>query len=132
MLCSMSNDAKSSSFSNSILGLLKKHWLPLIVAIIAIVFIALNRVQAQVNFLFFRVDTALWLALSVAAILRPDSRLVHQPEVVGASASRLRVKRTSAPSRRTSTGVNRCAWASVATVGSSTAAAPAPRIVGAR
>ena len=69
MLCSMSNDAKSSSFSNSILGLLKKHWLPLIVAIIAIVFIALNRVQAQVNFLFFRVDTALWLALGVAAIL---------------------------------------------------------------
>ena len=42
---------------------------PLIVAIIAIVFIALNRVQAQVNFLFFRVDTSLWLALSVAAIL---------------------------------------------------------------
>ena len=58
-----------AAFSNSILGLLKKHWLPLIVAIIAIVFIALNRVQAQVNFLFFRVDTALWLALSVAAIL---------------------------------------------------------------
>lgn len=69
MLTPMTNNAQGSSFVQSALSLVKKHWFPLAVAIIAIAFISLNRIEAEVNFLFFRVTVALWLALSVAAVL---------------------------------------------------------------
>ncbi|NNG95758.1 LapA family protein [Gordonia araii] len=65
----MANNTQGTSFLGSVLNLVKKHWFPLAVAIIAIAFIALNRVPAEVNFLFFRVDIALWLALTVASVL---------------------------------------------------------------
>ncbi len=69
MLTSMTNNAQGTSFFDSILNLVKRHWFPLAVGIIAIAFIALNRVEAEVNFLFFKVTVALWLALAVAAVL---------------------------------------------------------------
>ncbi|MFT3900031.1 MAG: DUF1049 domain-containing protein [Gordonia sp. (in: high G+C Gram-positive bacteria)] len=62
----MSNEAKSGS---GIEHLLKRHWFTILVAVIAVVFIALNRTHTEINFLFATVDTAKWLALSVAAIL---------------------------------------------------------------
>ncbi|QKT07292.1 DUF1049 domain-containing protein [Gordonia sp. X0973] len=68
----MTNDATNSSFSGSVLGLLKRHWFPIIVAVIAIVFISLNRIETRINFLPFgwlSFNTHVWLALSVAAIL---------------------------------------------------------------
>jgi len=69
MLSGMTTPAKNNSFGQSALNLLRKHWFPLAVTIIAITFIALNRSTARVNFLFFTVDIALWLALTVAAVL---------------------------------------------------------------
>ncbi|MFT4200700.1 LapA family protein [Gordonia sp. (in: high G+C Gram-positive bacteria)] len=62
----MSNETKSGS---GIEHLLKRHWFTLLVAIIAIVFIVINRTQTKINFLFAEVDTSQWLALTVAAVL---------------------------------------------------------------
>lgn len=40
----------------------------IIIAVLVIVFIAINREQTQVNFVFFSADLALWVALTIAAI----------------------------------------------------------------
>lgn len=40
----------------------------LIIAAVVVVFIAINRDQTQVNFLFFSAEIALWVALTIAAI----------------------------------------------------------------
>ena len=40
----------------------------LVIAAVVVVFIAINRSQTQVNFLFFSAEIALWVALTIAAI----------------------------------------------------------------
>ena len=40
----------------------------LVIAAVVIVFIAINRDQTQVNFLFFSAEIALWVALTMAAV----------------------------------------------------------------
>ena len=40
----------------------------LVVAAAVIVFIAINRSQTQVNFLFFSAEIALWVALTIAGV----------------------------------------------------------------
>lgn len=39
----------------------------IIVAVLVIVFIAINREEAEVSFLFFSVTMSLWIALAIAA-----------------------------------------------------------------
>ena len=41
----------------------------IIIAVIVIVFIAINRDQTEVNFLFFSAQIALWVALTIAAVV---------------------------------------------------------------
>lgn len=72
MLTGMTNTTKTPGFGQSVLNALKKHWFPLLVAVIAIVFITQNRDRTSVSFLPFdllTVNIALWLALAVAAVL---------------------------------------------------------------
>jgi uncharacterized integral membrane protein len=40
----------------------------IVVAVVVIIFIAINRDQTDVNFLFFSAQVALWVALTIAAI----------------------------------------------------------------
>ena len=40
----------------------------MIVAALVIVFIAINREQTQISFLFVSVEMALWIALTIAAV----------------------------------------------------------------
>ena len=40
----------------------------LVIAAVVVVFIAINRDQTQVSFLFFTAEIALWVALTIAAI----------------------------------------------------------------
>lgn len=40
----------------------------LVIAVVVVVFIAINRDQTQVSFLFVTVQMALWIALTIAAV----------------------------------------------------------------
>jgi uncharacterized integral membrane protein len=39
-----------------------------VIAVLGVVFIFLNRDQAQVSFIFFTAETSLWIALALAAL----------------------------------------------------------------
>lgn len=51
-----------------ILGLLKRFWLPLILVIVAIIFIAQNTQHVQVRFLMFSISSWQWLILTIVAL----------------------------------------------------------------
>lgn len=51
-----------------VLGLLKRFWLPLILVIVAIIFIAQNTQHVQVRFLMFSISSWQWLILTIVAL----------------------------------------------------------------
>ena len=51
-----------------VLGLLKRFWLPLILVIVAIIFIAQNTQHVQVRFLMFSISSWQWLILTIVAV----------------------------------------------------------------
>jgi uncharacterized integral membrane protein len=53
--------AKKSGLSGRAIG-------GIVIAAIVVVFIAINRDQTQVNFVFFTAEIALWVALTIAAV----------------------------------------------------------------
>ncbi|MGC4932404.1 lipopolysaccharide assembly protein LapA domain-containing protein [Gordonia sp. DT30] len=50
------------------LGLLKRFWLPLILVVAAIIFIAQNTQHVQVRFLVFSIGSWQWLIITVVAV----------------------------------------------------------------
>ena len=51
--------------ANPALELAKHYWLPILLAVVAVIFIAQNRSQFDFNFLWFEVSMPQWLALTV-------------------------------------------------------------------
>ncbi len=64
----MTAPSPTSSSSNKALSLLKRYWLPLLLIVIAIIFIAQNTQRVSVDFLFLSFRSWLWLILTIVAL----------------------------------------------------------------
>ncbi|MEP9392563.1 LapA family protein [Gordonia sp. VNQ95] len=60
--------ASRRSPGNVIAGLLKRFWLPLILIVAAVIFIAQNTQHVSVDFLFLQISSWLWLILTIVAV----------------------------------------------------------------
>ncbi len=55
--------------SGGIVGLLKRFWLPIVLAIVAIVFIATNTNQTTFNIAWIGITAPLWLMLTITLLI---------------------------------------------------------------
>ncbi|GAC68780.1 lipopolysaccharide assembly protein LapA domain-containing protein [Gordonia soli] len=51
------------------LALVRRQWLPILLAVIAVVFIVQNRQRTRIDFLFLHVTTPLWLTLTIVCLI---------------------------------------------------------------
>lgn len=61
--------APKAPSTGGITGLLKRYWLPLVLVIVAIVFIATNRDRTTFNVAWIGISSPLWLMLTVTLLL---------------------------------------------------------------
>lgn len=59
----------SGGWRGGALSLLRRHWLPLLLLVAAIVFIAQNRVDSRITLLWVDVVAPLWLVLAILFVV---------------------------------------------------------------
>lgn len=60
--------SKSPSFGRDVARFLARYWLPLLVLVLAVIFIAQNTTRTTVHFLMFSVTTPMWVMLLIVVI----------------------------------------------------------------
>ena len=69
---------------DAVVAFVKERWLPIVLVILVIVFVAQNRERASIDIFWIHVNSLLWFALAVTAVVG---------FVIGMSVARRREKR---------------------------------------
>lgn len=57
------------SLQETVVQFVKDRWLPIVLAILVIVFVAQNRERASIDIFWVHVNSSLWFALAVTAVV---------------------------------------------------------------
>lgn len=58
-----------TSSADAVVGFLKARWLPILLTVLAVVFIAQNRGDTRVQFLWLHLTWPLWLTLTLVTVV---------------------------------------------------------------
>ena len=61
--------SEKSSTANPFLTILKRFWLPIVLFVLAVIFIVQNRTRTQTSLLWFSFNGSLWLTLTVVSVV---------------------------------------------------------------
>ncbi|HEV7655536.1 MAG TPA: LapA family protein [Mycobacteriales bacterium] len=65
----MADDVAATPKPNPIAGFLRSRWIPIVLAVVAAVFIGQNRNRVSIDLLWLQLSAPLWLILLVAVLV---------------------------------------------------------------
>ena len=68
MTANTERSSTGQTTSSKLLGLAARNWIPLLLIVLGIIFIAQNTQHVRINFLFIHVGASLWLVLTIIAL----------------------------------------------------------------